>query len=51
MTERRLLEPDMDFVKQVVGLGGESLKKCYQCATCSVVCPIAPITSLSPERR
>src|SRR6056297_1690688 len=42
MAEKILVEPDVDFIKQLGELGGESLKKCYQCATCSVVCPISP---------
>lgn len=36
------VEPDLKFVKQLRTLGGETLKKCFQCATCSVVCPISP---------
>ncbi len=36
------VEPDVRFVKQLKRLGGDTLKKCYQCATCSVVCPISP---------
>ena len=50
MTERCLIEPDVDFVKQVIGLGGETLKKCFQCATCSVVCPISPDNKPFPRK-
>jgi quinone-modifying oxidoreductase subunit QmoC len=42
MAEKILVEPDVDFIKQLGALGGDSLKKCYQCATCSVACPISP---------
>ncbi len=50
MTQRCLVEPDVDFVKQIVGLGGETLKKCFQCATCSVVCPISPDNKPFPRK-
>jgi quinone-modifying oxidoreductase subunit QmoC len=36
------VEPDLRFVKQLRRLGGDTLKKCFQCATCSVICPISP---------
>ncbi len=42
MAEAKLIKPDLGYVKEIMNSGGESLKKCYQCATCSVVCELAP---------
>ncbi|MBI5142747.1 MAG: quinone-interacting membrane-bound oxidoreductase complex subunit QmoC [Nitrospirae bacterium] len=39
MSSAKMIQPDLDFVKEITAQGGgESLKKCFQCATCSVVC-------------
>lgn len=40
----------MDFVRQLRETGGESLKECYQCATCAVACPMAPANRPFPRK-
>lgn len=50
MTEAYVVKPDVEFINEVIGLGGEDLKKCYQCATCSVACPISPDNKPFPRK-
>ncbi len=50
MTETYMVEPDVGFINDVSRLGGGDLKKCFQCATCSVVCPISPDTKPFPRK-
>ncbi len=50
MAEKYLIEPDSGFIKEVVGLGGQDVKKCFQCATCSVACPISPDNKPFPRK-
>jgi len=50
MADKYLVEPDVGFVKEIGEYGGDSLKKCFQCATCSVACPISPDTKPFPRK-
>ena len=44
------VQPDLEFIKDMKSAGGDTLKKCYQCATCSVVCPLSTDDNPFPRR-
>jgi quinone-modifying oxidoreductase subunit QmoC len=50
MSNSLLLAPDRNFVREIIASGGGDLKKCYQCATCSVVCELAPERQPFPRK-
>jgi len=41
MPEPNIVKPDSAFLRRILGEGGEDLKQCFQCATCSVVCDLS----------
>jgi len=50
MADAYVVEPDVGFINEVKKLGGGDLKKCFQCATCSVACPISPDNKPFPRK-
>jgi quinone-modifying oxidoreductase, subunit QmoC len=50
MADAQLIVPDRDFLHGVLAAGGEDLKKCFQCATCSVVCELSGDTRPFPRK-
>lgn len=50
MSDKYLVQPDLAYIKELEGLGADTLKKCFQCSTCSVACPISPDNSPFPRK-
>lgn len=50
MANGHILNPDLDFVRQIRAAGGDTVNKCYQCATCSTVCKLSPADKPFPRK-
>ncbi len=45
------IQPDTRFVSRLMASGGGDLKKCYQCATCSVACELSADDAPFPRKQ
>ncbi len=50
MSDRVIVDADLKFVQGVIKAGGQDLKKCYQCSTCTVACPLTPDGAPFPRK-
>src|SRR5262249_45586422 len=45
-----LLETDLDWKRRIIGLDAPDLSLCYQCGTCTAVCPISSADNPFPRK-
>ncbi len=50
MANQVVVEPDLQFTQDLIAAGAGDLKKCFQCATCSVACRISPDNNPYPRK-
>ena len=50
MSERRKIQPDLGFKRELSSLSGAQLNQCMQCGNCSAVCSLAPADRPFPRK-
>jgi len=50
MSAPYVVRPDKDFAEELIRSGADTLKQCYQCATCSVKCELSPSDRPFPRK-
>jgi quinone-modifying oxidoreductase subunit QmoC len=50
VTPPELVVADPAAVERMLGYGAATLRRCYQCGTCSVVCPRTPLEDAFPRK-
>ena len=50
MGQATLVQPNLDFKSRIMSSGAHDLSSCYQCGTCSVVCPLATPENPFPRK-
>ncbi len=45
-----LVRPDLEWKRQIIGLDAHDLSVCYQCGTCTAVCPISTADNPFPRK-
>jgi quinone-modifying oxidoreductase subunit QmoC len=51
MADAGVIQPDTEFIRRVLASGGGDLKKCYQCATCTVACELSEDDAPFPRKQ
>lgn len=51
MSIAEVLTIDREFIDKIVSLGGQGIYKCYQCGTCTAICPLSDEYGIVPSRK
>ena len=50
MSQATLIQPDLEFKAAILGLDAHDLSVCYQCGTCTAVCPLSTADNPFPRK-
>jgi len=50
LTNNQALGTDLEFIRYLKKHGGETMKKCFQCSTCTVACELSPKENAFPRK-